>query len=286
MHLTEAKRQAYIPGWRFLPTKRNRRMNAIEMKVKSSIRDIIDKRLKKMREGEAKSEDLLGILLESNMEEMKRKGKQEYGMSIDDVIEECKLFYVVGQETSSVLLVWTMILLGRYQDWQTRAREEVLHAFGQDESLDLKKLNSLKLVKMILYESLRLYPPVNSLKRRVVEETTLGDIILPRGTMVSLPILLLHLDHDIWGEDVKEFKPERFNDGIMGATKGKNAFFPFGGGPRVCIGQSFSMEQAKIVMATILQRFSFELSPSYAHVPISIGTTRPRHGSPLIIKKL
>ncbi|CAH9122899.1 unnamed protein product [Cuscuta epithymum] len=81
---------------------------------------------------------------------------------------------------------------------------------------------------MILYESLRLYPPVASLMRKVVEETKLGEIVLPPGAMLSLPMLLLHLDSEIWGEDVKAFKPERFKEGIMTATLGKNAFFPFG----------------------------------------------------------
>ncbi|VFR02335.1 unnamed protein product [Cuscuta campestris] len=286
VHFMKVVRQVYVPGWRFLPTKTNKRMNSIEQEVKSLVRDIIDKRMKAMKDGNANNEDLLGILLESNMEEIRKQGKKEFGMSIEDVIEECKLFYFAGQETTSVLLVWTMILLSRFPDWQERARQEVLHVFGRDEEPDFERLNNLKVVTMILYESLRLYPPVAGLVRRTVEKTKLGDIVFPKGVMLSLPILLVHLESEIWGEDAQKFKPERFSEGIMAATKGKNAFFPFSGGPRICIGQNFALVEAKMAMAMILQRFSFHLSPSYAHAPISIVTTRPQHGAPLIMKKL
>lgn len=112
---------------RFLPTPTQRRMKEINKDIKSSLKDIINKREQTMKEGEAKQNDFLGILLESNHKEIKEQG---IGMSIDDVIEECKLFYFAGQETTSVLLVWTMIILSRYPDWQARAREEVLQVFG------------------------------------------------------------------------------------------------------------------------------------------------------------
>ncbi|KAA8525637.1 hypothetical protein F0562_007481 [Nyssa sinensis] len=100
-----ASQSIYIPGFGFLPTKRNRKMKEIDKQVQASLRTIINNRLKAMEAGEASNGDLLGILLESNFKEIQH-GNKNIGLSIKDVIEECKLFYFAGQETIATLLVW------------------------------------------------------------------------------------------------------------------------------------------------------------------------------------
>ena len=115
-------------------------MKTAAREIQDILRGIINKRERARESGEAPSEDLLGILLESNL------GQTEgNGMSTEDMMEECKLFYLAGQETTSVLLVWTMVLLSQHQDWQARAREEVKQVFG-DKEPDAEGLNQLKVV--------------------------------------------------------------------------------------------------------------------------------------------
>lgn len=275
-----------IPGWRFLPTKVSRRLRAITTEVQSLIRGIIEKRQKAIGRGEAvPADDLLGLLMESNSGFIQEHGNKKAGMNIEDVIEECKLFYFAGSETTSSLLVWTMLLLSIHPDWQTQAREEVNRVFGNSEPT-FEGLNHLKTVTMILQEVLRLYPPLPLTARGPTETVTLGNLTIPKGVHMTLLLGQVHRDPEIWGEDAREFKPQRFSEGIPKSAKMKSAFIPFGSGPRACIGQHLAMIEAKVGIAMILRSFSFELSPSYVHAPFAVLTLQPQHGAPIILHSL
>ncbi|XP_023758187.1 cytochrome P450 CYP72A219 isoform X1 [Lactuca sativa] len=281
----KAIQSMYIPGSRFLPTKSNKRIKETSQEMEVLIRSIIDKRVTTMESQKIGNNDLLGILLDSNHEEIKRHGNHNFGISIEDIIEECKLFYFAGQETTADLLVWTMILLSQHTKWQELARNEVLSVFGEKKP-HIDGFSNLKTINMIFNEVLRLYPPAMILGRMIHEEMKLGNMTLPAGTYIQVNTLLLHTDLDIWGEDAKEFKPERFSEGVSKATKGQTSYIPFGGGPRICIAQNFALMEAKTALVMILQRFSFELSPSYSHAPHSVITLQPQFGAHLILRKL
>ena len=135
---------------------------------------------------------------------------------------------------------------------------------------------------MILYEVFRLYSPATIIFRQTYKTMQLGNVILPPGVQLALPILFIHHDPDIWGPDATEFKPTRFAEGISKATKdGQLAFFPFGWGPRICIGQNFALLEAKMGLSMILQHFKFELSEKYQHAPYIVMTIHPQYGAPI-----
>ncbi|KAL9230706.1 hypothetical protein vseg_006022 [Gypsophila vaccaria] len=280
---------SYIPGYTYLPTEGNKKMKAVNNEIQRLLENVIQNRKKAMEAGEPAKDDLLGLLMDSNYKESMLEGggkNKKLIMSFQDLIDECKLFFLAGHETTAVLLVWTLILLSKHQDWQTRAREEVLATFEMREPTDYDALNRLKIVTMILNEVLRLYPPVVTTNRKLFKsEAKIGNLVIPPGVGISLLTIQANRDPKVWGEDASEFRPDRFAEGLVKATKGNVAFFPFGWGPRICIGQNFALTESKMAIAMILQRFTFELSPSYTHAPSGLITLNPQYGAPLMFRR-
>lgn len=270
--------QSPIP-W-FLSTKTNKKIKQMKIEIDRLVKVIVEKREKSIGKGE--DGDLLGLLLENNMKE--KAIKKDDAMSIEDVIEECKLFYFTGQITTSNLLVWAIVSLAIHSEWQALARDEIRQAFG-DNVPDFDGLNRLKIVTMIIYEVLRLYPPAPMMIRIVEKETQIGHISLPLGCQLMVPIIFIHRDRQLWGNDAEEFKPERFAKGLAAASERQGSFLPFGGGPRICIGNNFAMMEAKMALSLILRRFSFILSPSYVHAPTLVVTLRPQFGAQIVLRK-
>ena len=120
-------------------------MRQINREVNSILRGLVGKRLQAMKEGEPTKHDLLGLLLESNMRDTDENGQSNLGMTIEEVIEECKVFYFAGMETTSVLMTWAIILLSMHREWQDRAREEVIGLFGKTKP-EYEGLSRLKTV--------------------------------------------------------------------------------------------------------------------------------------------
>ncbi|XP_012855180.1 PREDICTED: cytochrome P450 CYP749A22-like [Erythranthe guttata] len=257
----------------------------MEKEIQDFFLRILDQRKKETtREAHEKhgfGDDYLGSLLRANHDPVEKKR-----ISVQEIIDECKTFYSAGHATTSTLLSWTALLLAIDSEWQEKARQEVLEVFGPHNP-NSEGLSKLKTMSMIINESLRLYPPVPINERKTTKTSKLGNLIIPPNTKINMPILALHHDPAIWGDDAHLFKPERFSKGIAEATKNiPAAFSPFGLGPRTCVGMSFATNEAKIALCMILQRYTITLSPNYVHSPVQIMSLRPQHGVKVVLHAL
>jgi cytochrome P450 len=138
-------------------------------------------------------------------------------------------------------------------------------------------------VNMVLKETLRLYPPAVFLNKIANRDVKLGKLDIPAGTQLQLPILDIHHDVSIWGADADEFDPSRFAEG---KSYHLGAYFPFGIGPTICVGQNLAMVEAKVALAMILQRFALVVSPSYVHAPMLVVTLQPQYGAQVLVHKI
>ncbi|CAN1323539.1 Cytochrome P450 734A6 [Linum perenne] len=282
LHLVSlALRSIYIPGFRFLPTKKNRERWRLEKQTRESIKALIQSN-NRLIEGNKKKKDdydpknMLSLLMSPH----KNPDGKEDKLDVEEIIEECKTFYFAGKETSANTLTWAILLLAMHQDWQTKARGEILHVC-KDMGYS-QHLGELKLLTMILNETLRLYCPITTIQRRVCRDTKVGHLQVPENTQVSLCVIAAHHDPETWGDDADMFNPERFNK----PRKHIGAFFPFGLGPRNCVGQSFAMVEMKLALAMLLKRYHFRLSPSYVHSPIQFMTVQPQYGAHIVFSKI
>ncbi|WVZ08222.1 hypothetical protein V8G54_021568 [Vigna mungo] len=196
---------------------------------------------------------------------------REIKASLTDLINNREKALEVGETTENDLLC--LLLESNHKE---------IEEHGNSKTIGM----SIEEVTMILNEVLRLYSPVIGLNRNVDEDVKLGNLSLPAGVQVSLPTIMVHHSPELWGDDADSFNPERFSEGVLKATNGRVSFFPFGWGPRVCVGQNFSMLEAKMALSMILQHFTFELSPAYAHAPVSVITLQPQYGAHVILRKL
>ncbi|XP_051200979.1 cytochrome P450 CYP72A616 [Lolium perenne] len=268
-----AMRTFYFPGFRFIPTKKNRRRNYLNQEIRSSLRKLIEINGTKCED----SKNLLGLMLSAS------KTDNGFKMGVEEIIDECKTFYFAGKETTANLLTWAMLLLALHKEWQDKARDEVHQVCGKYEHPSAENLSGLKIVNMVLKETLRLYPPASFVNRTTTKDVKLGKLDIPAGTQLNLPIIDIHHDVDIWGANAEEFDPSRFADG---KSYHLGAYFPFGIGPAICVGQNLAMVEAKLALAMVLQRFAFDVSPSYVHAPMTVMTLQPQYGAQVLVRKV
>ncbi|KAB2092395.1 hypothetical protein ES319_A02G027800v1 [Gossypium barbadense] len=251
--------------------------------IQGCVMKMIKKRGDRVVNGEADSfgNDFLGLLVNA-YHDLDDKNM----LSLGDLVDECKTFYLAGQDTVNSLLTWTVFLLAIHGDWQEKARREVIDIFG-NQNPHPESIVKLKIMTMIINETSRLYGPANGLMRKTGREVQIGKLVLPANIDLYIANVVPQHDPQLWEDDVHLFKPERFAEGIAKATNyNAAAFCPFGIGPRSCVGMSFATTEIKIALSMILQRYTISLSPAYVHSPISVITIQPQHGIQVILKSL
>ncbi|CAN1795310.1 Cytochrome P450 CYP749A22 [Linum perenne] len=256
--------------------------------IKSTIMNMVAKREQENQQKQdnnststSSATDFLGLLLKAYTDTDTKNS-----ITLDDMVDECKTFYVAGHETTTSSLTWTVFLLAVHSEWQEKAREQVVQLFGKDKSPTPDGISRLSILTMIINESLRLYPPFFHVSRKVERHQVRlgsGGLQIPKGTEVYIPFLAVHHGTETWGEDAQLFRPERFTEGI---SKASTNFLPFGLGPRTCVGMNFAITQEKIAIAMILQRYRFTLSDKYVHSPTQVLNSCPRYGLQIVLEKL
>ncbi|KAJ8748791.1 hypothetical protein K2173_011347 [Erythroxylum novogranatense] len=273
-----------IPGFRHIPTRTNREIWKLEKEIGSMILRIVKQRA----EGNSEN-DLLQMILEGakSVESNTKPGDLPRGFSLKKfIVDNCKAIYFAGHETTAITASWCLMLLATHQDWQARARAEVLEICKDGLPLDPQMLQNMKILTMVIQETLRLYPPAVFSSRMTLEDMKFNNIVIPKGTNIQIPISIVQQDPDTWGPDAHQFKPERFANGIVGATESPQAYIPFGGGPRICVGRQFGMTELRVILSLILAKFSFTLSPTYQHCPAFRLVLEPGNGVSLLVRRV
>ncbi|KNX40019.1 putative bifunctional P-450/NADPH-P450 reductase 2 [Roseovarius tolerans] len=211
--------------------------------------------------------DLLDLLLDGADPETKRR------MSTPELRDNLLTFIVAGHETTALALGWSLYLCAYDQQVQDRARAEA-QAVLEGRAATGADVAKLPFIRQIIDEALRLYPPAGLISRTAQAADTLCGREIRPGDTVMIPIYALHRNHLLW-EAPDAFDPDRFAD-----RKGipRYAYLPFGDGPRICIGASFALQEAVIVLATLLARFRFTPVPGRDPAPVMILTLRPEGG--------
>ncbi|PON58855.1 Cytochrome P450 [Parasponia andersonii] len=269
-----------IPGLRFIPTINNMKIWRLEKQVHAMILDVVKQRTEATDE-----QDLLRMILE---------GAKVYG-GIDSsslgitrdkfIVDNCKNIYFAGHETTAITASWTLLLLAAHPAWQTSVRAEV-EEICRGGIPDADMLRSMKVLTMVIQETLRLYPPAVFVIRNALQDIQLKDIVVPKGMNIQIPISILHQDTELWGPDALQFNPGRFEHGILGACKLPQSYIPFGVGTRICVGQHLAMTELKVMLSLLLSKFSFSVSPAYRHSPVFRLVIQPEHGVNLRVEKI
>lgn len=256
-------------GWPLsVPTRRNRRYS----EALAELTGIVDRTIRERRRRKDAPHDLLTMLMEA------RDADTGEGMTNTQLRDEVMTIMLAGHETTANALAWTFYLLSKAPAVRQKLEAELENVLGgrTPTSADVP---SLKYTRMVLDESMRLYPPAHTLARAAAEDDEIGGYVIPKNSLVFVVPYAVHRNPKIW-ENPEGFDPERFSPERL-AAQPRYAYLPFGGGPRLCIGQTFALMEAQLLLATLCQRLRFDLEPGHVVEAEPLITLRPKGGMPM-----
>jgi len=248
-----------------IPTPANRRGR----RAIASLDRIVWKLIAERRSDTRDRGDLLGMLVHA------RDAETHETMTDQQLRDEAVTFLVAGHETTAVALSWTWHLLGAHPDVERRLHAEVDEVLGRRVP-GVVDLGALRYTRMVIEESMRLFPPVWATNRQAYGDDVVGGQTIHKDDTVNVSPWVTHRDPALW-ERPEAFDPERFTP-ERSAARPEYAYFPFGGGPRRCIGNQFAMMEAQLILAMTAQRFRLQPVPGHPVEPDPILTLRPRYG--------
>ncbi|MEP3476013.1 MAG: cytochrome P450 [Hyphomicrobiales bacterium] len=236
------------------------------------VQEAIDARKKDIANQNEGSDDLIDYMMKAEDAQTGRK------MAPKDLLHNMQFFIVAGHETTALTLAWALYLLANDQEAQEIARSEATSILGrgsQAKAASAEDIKKAPYIEQVLQETMRLYPPVGFLARKAVKADQLYDREIRAGDTMFLNIFSLHRHQDLW-ENPNVFNPNQFTKEKI-EQRNKFQHLPFGAGPRICVGATFAMMQAQIILMTILSRFKF--TPALPEpTPIMQMTIRPEPG--------
>jgi cytochrome P450 len=248
-----------------LPTASLRRFEVAKGQLDATIYQIIADH----RAGKNTRPDLIATLLVARDED------GDNGMSDQQIRDEALTLFLAGHETTANALAWTWHLLSQSPRVEAQLHQELEQVLaGRLPTVD--DLPQLVYTRQILTESMRLFPPAWVIGRRALHDYELDGYLIPKGSVVVMSQWILHRDGR-WFDEPLSFRPERWNEGLKQRLP-KFAYFPFGGGPRNCIGEAFAWMEGVLLLATLAQHWRFQAVPGFPVEPLPLVTLRPKHG--------
>ena len=249
--------------------------NKVAQRTLGEFDQVIDRLIEeRTRNPEGYPKDLLARLIAA------RDEQTGGGMSAQEVRDQIITIFLAGHETTAMAMTWTWFLLSQHPHVESKLHAELNSVLG-GRAPTHEDLSKLIYTRMVVEESMRIYPPVHTIGREAIAADTLVGKRIPKGSTILISPWVLHRHVKHW-DNPGRFDPERFSP-QRAAARPRFSYLPFGGGKRICIGAAFALAEATILLATLAQRYSLRVVPGHPVEPQGLITLRARHGIKMLL---